>query len=90
MAPPIETETATASSPLTLQTRQSTQETAADIAIVKNTPGQFPRPPVFEDKYKEREYLKGRLAAAFRIFGKNGYDEGTASSPSLPFPSPRE
>ncbi|WEW54887.1 hypothetical protein PRK78_000314 [Emydomyces testavorans] len=38
----------------------------------------FPKPPVFEDKYKEREYLKGRLAAAFRIFGKNGYDEGVA------------
>ncbi|OOF91886.1 hypothetical protein ASPCADRAFT_176460 [Aspergillus carbonarius ITEM 5010] len=83
MAPPIETETATASSPLTLQTRQSTQETAADIAIVKNTPGQFPRPPVFEDKYKEREYLKGRLAAAFRIFGKNGYDEGVAGHITL-------
>lgn len=30
----------------------------------------FPRPPTFEDKYKERDYLKGRLAAAFRIFGK--------------------
>ncbi|EAS32317.3 class II aldolase/adducin domain-containing protein [Coccidioides immitis RS] len=38
----------------------------------------FPKPPAFEDKYKEREYLKGRLAAAFRIFGKNGYDEGVA------------
>ena len=29
----------------------------------------FPGPPEFEDKYEEREYLKGRLAAAFRIFG---------------------
>ncbi|KAB8349496.1 hypothetical protein FH972_023522 [Carpinus fangiana] len=38
----------------------------------------FPSPPTFEDKYKEREYLKGRLAAAFRIFGKYGYDEGVA------------
>ena len=36
----------------------------------------FPKPPVFEDKHAEREYLKGRLAAAFRIFGKNGFDEG--------------
>lgn len=35
----------------------------------------FPRPPKFEDKYEEREYLKGRLAAAFRIFGKYGFDE---------------
>ena len=38
----------------------------------------FPGPPKFEDKYKEREYLKGRLAAAFRIFGKYGFDEGVA------------
>ena len=53
----------------------------------------FPRPPTFENKLEEREYLKGRLAAAFRIFGKNGFDEGvaghitirvSASSNSLP------
>lgn len=36
----------------------------------------MPEPPVFTNKLEEREYLKGRLAAAFRIFGKNGYDEG--------------
>ena len=36
----------------------------------------IPKPPQFTDKHEEREYLKGRLAAAFRIFGKNGYDEG--------------
>ena len=39
---------------------------------------QFPSPPKFEDKHKERAYLKGRLAAAFRIFGKYGFDEGVA------------
>lgn len=38
----------------------------------------FPLPPTFEDKYEERKYLKGRLAAAFRIFGKYGFDEGVA------------
>ena len=38
----------------------------------------FPGPPNFTDKYEEREYLKGRLAAAFRIFGKYGFDEGVA------------
>ncbi|OJJ07568.1 hypothetical protein ASPVEDRAFT_46860 [Aspergillus versicolor CBS 583.65] len=43
----------------------------------------IPRPPVFDDKLKEREYLKGRLAAAFRIFGKNGYDEGVAGHITL-------
>ncbi|EME82903.1 uncharacterized protein MYCFIDRAFT_164211 [Pseudocercospora fijiensis CIRAD86] len=44
---------------------------------------EFPRPPKFEDKYKEREYLKGRLAAAFRIFGKYGFDEGVAGHITL-------
>lgn len=28
---------------------------------------EFPRPPKFDDKYRERDYLKGRLAAAFRV-----------------------
>ncbi|TCD61810.1 hypothetical protein EIP91_007875 [Steccherinum ochraceum] len=40
--------------------------------------GELPHPPVFEDKYEEREWLKFRLAQAFRIFGHNGYDEGVA------------
>ena len=35
-------------------------------------------PPKFDDPYKERDYLKTRLAAAFRIFGKYGFDEGVA------------
>ncbi|GAB7337832.1 hypothetical protein MBLNU457_4232t1 [Dothideomycetes sp. NU457] len=35
-------------------------------------------PPKFDDPYKERDHLKGRLAAAFRIFGKYGFDEGVA------------
>ncbi|MCJ1310635.1 hypothetical protein MMC25_004300 [Agyrium rufum] len=43
----------------------------------------FPLPPKFEDKYEEREYLKGRLAAAFRVFGKYGFDEGVAGHITL-------
>ncbi len=43
----------------------------------------FPGPPIFEDKYAEREYLKGRLALAFRIFGKLGFDEGVAGHITL-------
>ncbi|KAK3069436.1 hypothetical protein LTR53_012219 [Teratosphaeriaceae sp. CCFEE 6253] len=39
----------------------------------------FPGPPEFADKHEEREYLEGRLAAAFRIFGSRGFDEGVAS-----------
>ena len=33
-------------------------------------------PPKFADPHEERQYLKGRLALAFRIFAKLGYDEG--------------
>ena len=40
----------------------------------------FPTAPTFTDKYAERDYLKGRLAAAFRIFGKYGYDEVSITS----------
>jgi len=38
----------------------------------------FPTPPKFEDKLLERAYLKGRLAAAFRIFAQWGFEEGVA------------
>ena len=38
----------------------------------------FPQPPKFENRYDERAYIKGRLAAAFRIFGQKGFDEGVA------------
>ena len=53
-------------------------ETKAKIQMPK-----FPSPPKFNDKYEEREYLKGRLAAAFRIFGKYGFDEGVAGHITL-------
>ena len=43
----------------------------------------FPSPPKFTDKYEERAYLKGRLALAFRIFGKLGFDEGVAGHITL-------
>lgn len=43
----------------------------------------FTSPPKFSDKYEEREYLKGRLALAFRIFGKKGFDEGIAGHITL-------
>jgi len=38
----------------------------------------FPVPPTFSSKLEEREYLKFRLAQAFRIFGYLGYNEGVA------------
>lgn len=55
-------------------------EAPLEPGVKKETAGaiNFPRPPTFDDKYKERDYMKGRLAAAFRIFGKYGFDEGVA------------
>lgn len=38
----------------------------------------LPRPPVFETLAEERLHLKQRLAGAFRIFSKLGFDEGVA------------
>lgn len=43
----------------------------------------FPGPPKFDDLHKEREYQKSRLALAFRIFAKLGYDEGVAGHITL-------
>jgi len=42
-----------------------------------------PYPPTFDDKYKERQYQKERLALAFRIFAKFGFDEGVAGHITL-------
>lgn len=71
MAPPTATDTITNTA--IMQAPQSSQAEGAEKAKVKM---QMPSIPVFEDKMKERDYLKGRLAAAFRIFGDKGYDEG--------------
>ncbi|OJJ34410.1 hypothetical protein ASPWEDRAFT_173825 [Aspergillus wentii DTO 134E9] len=40
-------------------------------------------PPIFTDKEEEREYQKQHLAAAFRVFAKQGFDEGVAGHISL-------
>lgn len=58
-------------------------EPGVDKKTARGEAIQFPRPPTFEDKYAERDYLKGRLAAAFRIFGKYGFDEGVAGHITL-------
>lgn len=39
--------------------------------------------PVFNSLEEERQHRKERLAAAFRIFAKNGYDEGVAGHISV-------
>jgi ribulose-5-phosphate 4-epimerase/fuculose-1-phosphate aldolase len=37
-----------------------------------------PETPAFKNKFEEREYVKGRLAAAYRICGHFGLNEGAA------------
>lgn len=41
-------------------------------------PQNFPHPPTFEKLEDERCYRKQRLAAAFRLFARYGFDEGVA------------
>src|SRR3954453_9913829 len=38
----------------------------------------LPLPPTFASVEEERQYRKVRLAAAFRLFSKFGFDEGVA------------
>jgi hypothetical protein len=40
-------------------------------------------PPIFDNKIEEREYKKQHLAVAFRVFAKQGFDEGVAGHISL-------
>ncbi|KAL8787033.1 MAG: hypothetical protein Q9213_002469 [Squamulea squamosa] len=65
-----------------LQPQSRTSPASANPRAKVQMP-KFPQPPTFADKYAERDYLKGRLAAAFRIFGKYGYDEGVAGHITL-------
>ena len=52
----------------------------ADVQTIE-IPGRaknVPRPPVFATVEEERRHRKERLAAAFRLFSRFGYDEGVA------------
>jgi hypothetical protein len=55
-------------------------QSSVDTAVIGS---KFPTPRTFDDKYKERAYLKGRLILAYRIFAKLGYDEGVAGHITL-------
>ncbi|KAG2095136.1 class II aldolase/adducin domain-containing protein [Suillus discolor] len=48
---------------------------ASKTTLGKNT---IPVPPTFSDPLEHRAFLKFRLAQAYRIFGKYGYDEGVS------------
>ncbi|KAJ3070850.1 hypothetical protein HDU98_006141 [Podochytrium sp. JEL0797] len=49
----------------------------------KPIPFVVPKPPTFADPEEARRYTKTRLALAFRIFSKMGYEEGVAGHISV-------
>jgi hypothetical protein len=59
-------------------TAQAAMEPVIIDKKMKDKPSLLLKPATFDDPLEERDYLKGRLAAAFRIFGKYGFDEGVA------------
>jgi len=93
MAPPSATETITPASIPSHTTNGSngvgcaTHEPGLSKAQAKEAEKEFkmvlPNPRKFTDKFEEREYLKGRLVLAFRIFAKLGFDEGVAGHITL-------
>jgi hypothetical protein len=62
---------------------KATQSASNESSLEAATKGKVPRPPTFQDKYDERQYQKERLALAFRIFAKLGFDEGVAGHITL-------
>jgi ribulose-5-phosphate 4-epimerase/fuculose-1-phosphate aldolase len=49
-----------------------------DPLITPSRPFKFPSPPIFANAAEERLHRKQRMAAAFRLFAKFGFDEGVA------------
>ncbi|KAI1157845.1 class II aldolase and Adducin domain-containing protein [Nemania serpens] len=56
----------------------SPHSTKHDTGLDVAAKGNLPMLPTFKDPFEERRYLKQRLALAFRIFAKKGFDEGVA------------
>lgn len=59
---------------------QSNSENQSTIENMTIGAGNFsvPQPRIFEDPYEQRAWDKQRLAAAFRVFALQGFDEGLA------------
>ncbi|TEY83816.1 hypothetical protein BOTCAL_0024g00250 [Botryotinia calthae] len=67
----------------TLSTQTHEPGLSKEQAQARTHSMKFPIRTPLEDKYAEREYQKGRLALAFRIFAKLGFDEGVAGHITL-------
>ncbi|KAI9055021.1 hypothetical protein LZ554_002162 [Drepanopeziza brunnea f. sp. 'monogermtubi'] len=79
MAPPSATGPAATPGTATLEPGLSQAQAEKKQVTMPTIAG----PPKFADKYAEREFLKGRLVLAFRIFAKYGFDEGVAGHITL-------
>jgi ribulose-5-phosphate 4-epimerase/fuculose-1-phosphate aldolase len=62
----------------TIQSQGTASEVARAAAQNADSEIEVPLPPTFATLAEERQHRKQRLAAAFRLFGKLGYDEGVA------------
>ncbi len=62
---------------------QAERETAKTVTFQDMARFPRPQPPVFDDVADERRHRKQKLAAAFRIFGKLGFDEGVMGHVSV-------
>ena len=60
----------------------TTTDAERNRAATGEIPSTF-KPPQFTDPFEAREFLKGRLALAFRIFAKHGFDDGVAGHITL-------
>lgn len=81
MAPPMATETL--AEPVENLKQIPVADSNGKFDKYARTAGQdvgFLSPPKleFNNKYEERDYIKGRLAGAYRIFGHYGLNEGVA------------
>src|SRR6202171_3848346 len=50
----------------------------APMAVATQNPLNIPGPPTFASAAEERQHRKQRLAGAFRLFSRFGFDEGVA------------
>jgi hypothetical protein len=75
-----ETLTQTVEAKLPLAVSTSATDKTDKYSKTANMDVGFLSPPElkFNNKYEERDYIKGRLAAAYRIFGHYGLNEGVA------------
>ncbi|KAJ5547841.1 class II aldolase/adducin N-terminal, partial [Penicillium frequentans] len=81
------TSTATNSGTLEAKAPENSQQDSffEDVHFLGDKEGRvvIRSPPKFEDKEAERTYQKQHLAVAFRVFAKQGFDEGVAGHISL-------